>query len=74
MHTTTTTITTTMASSYPSVFPDVSTKYLFDVKDKVILVTGGSSGLGAMMAAAFVQNGAKGLSFLLFLISFSRGC
>ncbi|CED83080.1 rhamnolipids biosynthesis 3-oxoacyl-reductase [Phaffia rhodozyma] len=45
--------------SYPTALPDVSTKYLFDVKDKVILVTGGSSGLGTMMAASFVQNGAK---------------
>jgi len=32
---------------------------LFNVKDKVAVVTGGSSGLGTMIATALVQNGAK---------------
>jgi NAD(P)-dependent dehydrogenase (short-subunit alcohol dehydrogenase family) len=32
---------------------------LFNVKDKVILVTGGAKGLGLMISTAFVQNGAR---------------
>ncbi|KAI0642843.1 NAD-P-binding protein [Trametes meyenii] len=34
-------------------------KNLFDVKDKVVLITGGSRGVGKMIAAGFVKNGAK---------------
>ncbi|KAH9927995.1 NAD-P-binding protein [Epithele typhae] len=34
-------------------------KSLFGVKGKVAVVTGGGSGIGSMIASAFVQNGAK---------------
>ncbi|KAH7102341.1 rhamnolipids biosynthesis 3-oxoacyl-reductase [Auriculariales sp. MPI-PUGE-AT-0066] len=39
--------------------PDLRADTLAGVKGKVALVTGGGSGLGTMMAAALVQNGAK---------------
>ena len=32
---------------------------LFGVKDKTVLVTGGARGIGLMIAAGFVANGAK---------------
>ncbi|KAH9931513.1 uncharacterized protein B0H18DRAFT_86472 [Fomitopsis serialis] len=38
---------------------DLSIASLFDVKGKVAVVTGGGSGIGSMIAAAYVQNGAK---------------
>ncbi|KAM5538148.1 hypothetical protein V8D89_008191 [Ganoderma adspersum] len=36
-----------------------STSALFGVKGKVAVVTGGGSGIGSMIASAYVQNGAK---------------
>ncbi|KAL5518437.1 hypothetical protein ACEPAH_119 [Sanghuangporus vaninii] len=38
---------------------ELSTRNLFTVKDKIALVTGGGSGIGKMIAAAFVANGAR---------------
>ena len=32
---------------------------LFSVKDKVVLVTGGSRGIGEMLASGYCENGAK---------------
>lgn len=46
----------------PDVMPSLVNTDLFSVKGKVAVVTGGATGLGLMMAAAFVQNGAKGKS------------
>ncbi|KAI0786985.1 rhamnolipids biosynthesis 3-oxoacyl-reductase [Abortiporus biennis] len=38
---------------------DLSVASLYNIKGKIALVTGGGSGIGAMIAAAYVQNGAK---------------
>mmetsp|Transcript_44469 Transcript_44469/g.127429 ORF Transcript_44469/g.127429 Transcript_44469/m.127429 type:complete len:279 (-) Transcript_44469:135-971(-) len=38
---------------------DLTVGALFGVQDKVVLVTGGGSGIGAMIAAGFVRNGCK---------------
>ncbi|KAI0059977.1 rhamnolipids biosynthesis 3-oxoacyl-reductase [Artomyces pyxidatus] len=38
---------------------ELSIPKLFDVRGKVAVVTGGGSGIGTMIATAFVQNGAK---------------
>ncbi|KAI9221069.1 hypothetical protein BC828DRAFT_382042 [Blastocladiella britannica] len=39
--------------------PNLAVPKLFDVSGKVVLITGGSRGIGLMIAAGFVQNGAK---------------
>ncbi|CAE6473993.1 unnamed protein product [Rhizoctonia solani] len=39
--------------------PNLSVNTLFNVKDKIALVSGGGSGIGFMIASALVQNGAK---------------
>lgn len=39
--------------------PDLSILKLFDVQGQVAVVTGGASGIGAIIATALVQNGAK---------------
>lgn len=38
---------------------DLNVNTIFGVKGKVVLVTGGGSGIGAMISSGFVQNGAK---------------
>lgn len=39
--------------------PDLSHQTLFDMSEKVIVVTGGGTGLGYMMSTAFVQSGCE---------------
>ncbi|CAK5281012.1 unnamed protein product [Mycena citricolor] len=46
-------------STHPSMSDDLSVPSLFNVKGKTVLVTGGSVGIGFMMAKGFASNGAK---------------
>ncbi|KAF5345425.1 hypothetical protein D9757_013479 [Collybiopsis confluens] len=39
--------------------PDLKSSSLFNVQGKIVLITGGSAGIGKMMASGFAQNGAK---------------
>ncbi|KAL7410467.1 hypothetical protein BDY24DRAFT_407844 [Mrakia frigida] len=39
--------------------PELTSSHLFNIKGKVVLITGGGTGLGKAMATGFVQSGAK---------------
>ncbi|KAL8243549.1 hypothetical protein R6Q59_009807 [Mikania micrantha] len=43
----------------PEVMPELGANTLFTVSGKVALVSGGATGIGKMIAAAFIRNGAK---------------
>lgn len=45
--------------AHSSTSANLNVSNLFNFKQHVVLVTGGSTGLGEMAAQAFVQNGAK---------------
>ena len=45
--------------THASADANLAVSNLFNFKDHVVLVTGGSTGLGEMAAQGFVQNGAK---------------
>lgn len=40
---------------------------MYDIKDKVVLVTGGAAGIGAGVVRAFLEDGAK-VSFILLVL------
>ncbi|PWN30658.1 NAD(P)-binding protein [Jaminaea rosea] len=43
----------------PEVMPELNLETLFGVKGKIGVVTGAATGIGKMMAAAYIRNGAK---------------
>lgn len=43
----------------PDVMPELAAASIFDLKGKVGVVTGGGTGIGKMITAAFIRNGAK---------------
>lgn len=43
----------------PEVMPELTASKLFNLEGKVALVSGGATGIGKMISAAFVRNGAK---------------
>jgi NAD(P)-dependent dehydrogenase (short-subunit alcohol dehydrogenase family) len=43
----------------PEIMPELGLSTLFGMQGKVALVTGGATGIGKMIAAAYVRNGAK---------------
>lgn len=43
----------------PEIMPEMGIESLFNLRGKVALVTGGATGLGKMMAAAYVRNGVR---------------
>lgn len=43
----------------PEIMPELGVETLFGLKGKIALVTGGATGIGKMISAAYVRNGAK---------------
>lgn len=43
----------------PEQMPELGLDALFGVKGKIAVITGAGTGIGKMMAAAYVRNGAK---------------
>lgn len=43
----------------PEIMPELNASHLFSLQGRIALVSGGATGIGKMIAAAFVRNGAK---------------